>query len=42
MKRKPIKETPIERIYRKVTGHRMTQAVKRILLRKRTTNRKAA
>jgi hypothetical protein len=42
MKRRPTKETPIERIYRKVTGHKMGSDIKRILLRERTTKRKAA
>jgi len=34
------KKTPIERIYREVTGYRMPQSIKRILLRKRTATRK--
>jgi hypothetical protein len=42
MKRRPIKETPIERIYREVMGHRMSPALKRILLRRPATKRKAA
>jgi hypothetical protein len=33
MHRKP-RETPIERIFREVTGRQMPQSVKRILLRK--------
>jgi hypothetical protein len=36
-----LKETPIERIYRKVTGYKMPQSVRRILLRKPTSKRKA-
>ena len=36
----PPKKTPIERIYREVTGYRMPQSIKRILLRKRTAKRK--
>ena len=42
MKRRTIKETPIERIYREVTGHKMSPALKRILLRQPPTKRKAA
>ena len=42
MKGRSVKETPIERIYREVTGHVMSPALKRILLRKPTTKRKAA
>jgi hypothetical protein len=36
-----LKETPIERIFRKVTGYKMPQSVRRILLRKPTSKRKA-
>jgi len=36
------KETTIERIYREVTGRKMTWAVKRILLPKRKVNPKKA
>jgi hypothetical protein len=32
-------ETPIERIYREVTGNKMPAGVKRILLRKRKAKR---
>jgi len=42
MKRTTTKETPIERIYREVTGHRMSTALRRILLREPTTKRNAA
>jgi hypothetical protein len=31
---KPRRETPIERIFREVTGRKMPPAIKRILLRK--------
>jgi hypothetical protein len=34
MKRKSGKETPIERIFREVSGRKMNQTEKRILLRK--------
>jgi hypothetical protein len=36
MPAKPRRETPIERIYREVTGNNMPAAVKRVLLPKRT------
>jgi hypothetical protein len=36
------KETPIERIYREVTGRKMTWVIKRVLLPKRTPKRKGA
>jgi hypothetical protein len=36
------KETTIERIFREVTGRKMTEAIKRILLPKRGAKRKAA
>ncbi len=42
MKRMPTKETPIERIYREVTGHKMSPALKGVPIHKRTTERKAA
>jgi hypothetical protein len=34
MPRKPSRETPVERIYREVTGQKMPDSIKRILLRK--------
>jgi hypothetical protein len=34
MPRKPNRETTVERIYREVTGQKMPQSVKRILLHK--------
>jgi hypothetical protein len=34
------KETTIERIYREVTGRKMTEAIKRVLLPKRSPKRK--
>jgi hypothetical protein len=37
----PRKETTIERIFREVTGRKMTAAVRRMLLRKPTAKRKA-
>jgi hypothetical protein len=37
---KPRRETPIERIFREVTGRKMPPSVKRILLRKRKATRK--
>ncbi len=40
MPRKPHHETPIERIFREVTGRRMPTSVKRILLRKRKAKAK--
>jgi hypothetical protein len=36
---KPRRETPVERIYREVTGRKMPTSVKRILLPKRTGKR---
>jgi hypothetical protein len=36
------KETTIERIYREVTGRKMSKAIKRILLRKRNAKPKTA
>jgi hypothetical protein len=33
--RKTLRETPIERIYREVTGHKMPYAVRIVLLGKR-------
>jgi hypothetical protein len=41
MLRRPRRETPIERIFREVTGRKMSAAIKRILLRKPTAKRKA-
>jgi hypothetical protein len=39
--RKPTRaETPIERIYREETGHKMKRSLRRILLRKPTAKRK--
>jgi len=35
----PRTETPIERIYREVTGNKMPAVVKRILLRKKKAKR---
>jgi len=37
---RPPKETTIERIFREVTGSNMSEAIKRILLPKRSTKRK--
>jgi hypothetical protein len=39
MPHKPRHETPIERIYREVTGNKMPAVVKRVLLPKRRTRR---
>jgi hypothetical protein len=36
------KETTIERIYREVTGRKMSEAIKRLLLRKRNAKPRAA
>jgi hypothetical protein len=36
------KETTIERIYREVTGRKMSKAIKRLLLRKRNAKPRAA
>jgi hypothetical protein len=41
MVQRPRRETPIERIFREVNGRKMSAAVKRILLRKPGTKRKA-
>ena len=41
MPRKPHCETPIERIFREVTGRRMPASVKCILLRKRKAKAKS-
>jgi hypothetical protein len=41
MLRRSRRETPIERIFREVTGRKMGSAIKRILLRKPTAKRKA-
>lgn len=40
MRHKPHRETPIERIFREVTGRKMSPSVKRILLRKRKAKTK--
>jgi hypothetical protein len=37
MPKKPHRETPIERIFREVTGRKMPPSVRRILLPKRRT-----
>ena len=34
MPRKPGRETPVERIFREVTGQKMPASIRRILLRK--------
>jgi hypothetical protein len=39
MSQRALRETPIERIYREVTGNKMPAAVKRILLRKHKDHR---
>jgi hypothetical protein len=39
MPHKPHRETPIERIYREVTGRKMPLAVRRVLLPKRKPRR---
>jgi hypothetical protein len=39
---KPRRETPIERIYREVTGRKMSPAIKRLLLPRQRRKRKAA
>jgi hypothetical protein len=39
MLHKPQRETPIERIYREVMGHKMPLAIRRVLLRKRKPKR---
>jgi hypothetical protein len=41
MPHKPHRQTPIERIFREVTGHKMPQSVRRILLRKRRAKDKS-
>jgi hypothetical protein len=40
MSRKNQRETPIERIYREVTGLKMPQSLRRMLLRKPAIKRK--
>jgi hypothetical protein len=40
MSRKDRRETPIERIYREVTGFKMPPSLRRILLKKHTRKRK--
>jgi hypothetical protein len=40
MPHKPLRETPIERIFREVTGRKMPPSLKRILLRKRKAKAK--
>jgi hypothetical protein len=39
MPHKPHRETPIERIYREVTGRKMPLAIRRVLLRKPKSKR---
>jgi hypothetical protein len=39
MRHKPRRETPIERIFREVMGHKMPLAIRRVLLRKRRPKR---
>ena len=42
MPKKPHRETPVERIFREVTGRKMPPSVRRILLPRPTAKRKAA